>query len=437
MILTTSPEANVNYTAKAVKLTSVVKHPNADRLQIATVDFCPVIVGENARVGDEYVFFVVESQLSKELVSFVNGFRHKEANRDITQVGFFEENCRIRAVKLRGERSVGFLVPMQYFKDFAESISGEKVQVEIGTTFDSIGEHVFVKKFVPYMKPIRDNRFGKVPRISRLVEGQVHLHVDTENLRRNADKITPEDYITISYKTHGTSWWVANVLTKRKLTLKDKVARWFGAAISEDIYDLVYGSRKVVKNEYESQNINNYYDADIWQEIKNEIGSLVPKGYTFYGEALGYVSSGKPIQDKYDYGCAVGKRRLQVYRITVTNSDGVVRELTSKQTADICTRLGLEYVTIFYSGKAVDLYPELDRENHWNESFVKALEKQYTEKDCFMCKNAVPEEGIVVRKEDTFNFEAYKLKSFRFLDLETAQMDTGAVDMETANQETV
>ena len=50
-----------------------------------------------------------------------------------------------------------------------------------------------------------------------------------------------------------------------------------------------------------------------------------------------------------------------------------------------------------------------------------------------MCDNPVPEEGIVVRKESLFNCESYKLKSFRFLEGESKQLDTGEVDIESEN----
>ena len=46
------------------------------------------------------------------------------------------------------------------------------------------------------------------------------------------------------------------------------------------------------------------------------------------------------------------------------------------------------------------------------EELVKKLEKEYNEKDCFMCNNKVPEEGIVIRKDKLIGCESYKLKSF-------------------------
>ena len=50
-----------------------------------------------------------------------------------------------------------------------------------------------------------------------------------------------------------------------------------------------------------------------------------------------------------------------------------------------------------------------------------------------MCNNKVPEEGIVVRKESLFSCDSYKLKSFRFLEFETKQLDKGESDIESEN----
>ena len=50
-----------------------------------------------------------------------------------------------------------------------------------------------------------------------------------------------------------------------------------------------------------------------------------------------------------------------------------------------------------------------------------------------MCKNKVPAEGIVVSKPHyTFEFNAAKLKSFRFREWESKELDKGVVDAETA-----
>ena len=192
---------------------------------------------------------------------------------------------------------------------------------------------------------------------------------------------------------------------------------------------------KKLKNKFKKQcqEKQHFYGTDIWGQIKDEIKEFIPKGYTLYGECLGYTKEGKAIQGDYDYGCKPTEKRLQIYRITITNADGVVSDLSSSQIREFCDRFEFEYVHVFYSGKAKDMYPELKTEDHWHEDFIKNLERDYNDKDCFMCKNKVPEEGIVLRKETLFGFEAYKLKSWEFLELESKQLDSGESDIESEN----
>jgi len=431
-MISISKDANVNYLAKIVKLKNLRKHENADCLQIATIDFQSVITGLDAKEGDIYCYFPVECQIDLEFLAHTNSFRHAEKNKDKEKVGFFEDKGRVKAMKLRGEKSMGYIVPIAVLEEFF----GDKLAGEVGREFDTIGEKLVVKKYVIPCKNFGGiGRQGRSPKISRLVDKQVRLHVDTENLRKNAFKIKPENKITISYKIHGTSFWVGNLLVKRKLNLLYKFLRLVGAKVIDTEYDYIYGSRKVVKNEFETREKNHFYDVDIWGEIKDEIKDVIPRGYTLYGECVGYTKGGKEIQVGYDYGCSEGEKKNQIYRITFTNVDGVVSDLSSLQVEEFCNAVGLKCVHIFYNGVAGEMYKDISTADieKWQEDFVIRLEKDYNDKDCFMCVNKVPEEGIVLRKETFFTFEAYKLKSFRFLSYESDLLDKGEVDMESVN----
>ena len=75
-------------------------------------------------------------------------------------------------------------------------------------------------------------------------------------------------------------------------------------------------------------------------------------------------------------------------------------------------------------------------ENHWQENFLQKLSETYLEKDCDICVNKVPGEGIVLRKE-TLDIDVYKHKSFRFKAQESEMLDSGEVDLETQESETV
>ena len=244
-----SKEANTNYLCKIVKLGKIMPHPNADRLAIATIDFQNVIVGLNMKEEDVVAFFPVESSINKEFLAFTNSFHHKELNADKEEVGFFGDKGRVKAIKLRGERSMGYIVPIKQVEDF----TGASLSECVGEEFDMVGDIKMLEKYVIPVKAQRQLRQGKKAQISRLVDGQFHFHVDTSNLRRNSTKINPDDNISITYKVHGTSCIVSNILVKRKLNLREKFLRLLGTKINDTEYDHVYSSRKVCKNEYETK----------------------------------------------------------------------------------------------------------------------------------------------------------------------------------------
>lgn len=442
-MISISKEANPNYLAKIVELKNVQKHSNADKLQTVNIDFQTVITGMDAKDGMVYVYFPVECALNKEFLSHTNSFRDKTLNSNPEVVGFFEEHGRVKALRLRGEKSMGYIVPINVVEEFTNITNLSQF---VGQEFDTIGEIKMLTKYVAKNSQTPGqgkNSKSKSPKLNRLIEGQINLHIDTHNLRKNIHQINPQDLISVTYKTHGTSWWVSNVLVKRKLSFLERISRKLGVRVQETEYDVVYGSRKVVKNQYleDPKAKNHFFGYDIWEDIKNTIKDSVPKGFTIYGECVGYDKNGKAIQGGYDYGCKGGEFKLEVYRITQTNSEGFVTELTYPQISAFCEKANLTPSHLFYSGIAKDMYPELkeilkgdDRDvQKWQQLFLSNLERDYNEKDCFMCNVKAPEEGIVVRKENLFSCESYKLKSFRFLEHESKQLDKGEVDVESEN----
>lgn len=264
--------------------------------------------------------------------------------------------------------------------------------------------------------------------------------------RKHDIETSTHNFVSGGMLIHNSSGWVSHVLVKRRLNIIEKILKTVGVKIDDKEYDYVYGSRKIVKNANMRENNTNFYDCDIWAEVKDEFRDLLPKGYTIYYEIVGFTKGGGAIQPKYDYGCKQGEKKVFVYRITVTNNDGNVIDLSSTQIKEFCDRVGINYVPVLFSGKArevVSLPARIDRKefdimkgdsvDFWRNLFVKELTGKHTDKDCYMCVNKVPEEGIVLRKESLFGFESYKMKSFRFLEYETKMLDEGVVDMESAN----
>lgn len=411
-----------NYCAKVVRITTFEKHPNADKLWIVNIGFNKVITGVQPQEGQMVVYFPVLSKLNSDFISKINGFRHSELNINPEVKGFFEDNGRVKPIKLRGMASEGYIHPLE---DVASILGTE---LKEGDEFNAYNDYVLCTK---YIIKVYDHQRGiqLKQKNSRILEGQFRFHEDTSNLRNNMQNISPIDIISIHYKKHGTSWVVGNVLVKRKLNVIEKLLKFLGAKIKDKEYDIIYSSRKVIKNADINKNQNHYFGYDLWEEIKNEVSPFIPKGFTLYGEAVGFDKNGTHIQKGYDYGHKPSedlktRMGIWVYRITYTNEDGMKFELTDKQIKEFCNSFGLNYEqTFFYYGKAKDLFPDINVEDHWHELFMRRLEKEYTEKNCFMCVNKVPEEGIILRKENFVNYTAYKLKSFAFLEQEDKLLD--------------
>lgn len=432
MILKKSKNYNPNYLARIVDIEEFVPHPSADRLKMAIVQYQSVIVDINSDPG-LYVYFPLEVKINAKFLSFTNAFRDKTKNADNTLSGFFEDNCRVRAVKLRNEKSMGYLIPLHTLESFANVELSEFVDDE----FDTVSDILLVEKYViRQSQPGLKSNKKQFKKVSRLIDNQFKFHEDTENLRKHIGKLNPNDDISLTYKIHGTSGIIANILTKRNLNLFEKLLVKLGIRISDKKYDLIYSSRKVIKNDDINKDGAGFYSEDIWGKAVSDIGHLIPKGYTLYFEIAGYLSSGAGIQSMhghvFDYGNNMNEYTIYIYRITFTNEDGITHELSTTDISEFCNRFGLTMVPILYVGKASNKY-SLKIDDNWNSNFIKELEIEYLEKMCFMCKNPLPGEGIVLRIESGFKFEAYKLKSFKFLEGETQMLDLGISNIEDEN----
>ena len=421
----TIKENSKNYACSVVEIKGVFPIEGADKIQRCNVNGNDVVISKDIKIGDKMLYFVSGTRLNSDYCKYNNLLDKAEFNIDSTKKGFISyKQFRIKAIKLKGIISDGMLMPLDSLDAFHLDL---KKNVKVGDEFTDIGDYSLCEK---YFVPVRNsNPGGKAPkqlkRISRLVENQFFLHGDTDNLRKNIHKINPNDIIGIHYKKHGTSFVAGNILVKKNLKWYERLAKRLGLDIVDTQYDIVYSSRKVVKNEYlNTETGAGYYEEDIWGEVAKEIGHLIPKNWTLYGEILGYTSSGAYIQQDFDYGCEQGKHKFYVYKISVVNSDGKLIYLTDKQIEEYCEKVGLLYKdTFIYYGKAYALFSKLIGKSknkdfdleEWQNKFLELLEKEYNEKDCYMCTNKVPEEGVIIRIEKTFKYEAYKLKSKRFL----------------------
>ena len=437
-------ENSKNYACSVVEIKNLFPIEGADNVLRTVVNGNNVVVPKTTEVGSRMLYFVSGTKLSAEYCRVNNLYDKEENNLDTTKRGFVSfKSRRIKCLRLRGVISDGMLMPLSSLLPFLEQSSINYLKVGDEFTDIELNGRVYnicEKYIVPIRNSGENNKKGKQSvKISRLVDSQFYLHGDTSNLRKNMDKINPNDIIGIHYKKHGTSFVVGNVQVKRFLSWFEKLVKRFGVKVEETMYDIVYSSRKIIKNGYLNPTSGEgFYREDIWGVVAKEIEHLIPKNWTLYGEILGYTESGSAIQGKYDYGCKVGEHKVYIYKISVVNTDGNVIFLTDRQIEEYCEKVGLLYKdTFIYYGRAIEHF---DFESagsedieEWRNQFLNHLEILYNEKDCYMCTSKLPEEGIVLRVEHMFTYEAYKLKSKRFLLMESEEQEKEIENIEDNN----
>lgn len=468
MKLIQTKNASLNYLAKVVNIKEFFPHPNPEvtKLKVCKVDGYNMIVGIDEKEG-VYVYFPALSQINSNLLSYANLYRHGNLNSNPEKTGFFEDNGRVKAIKLKGMVSEGFLLPFEVLQNWLMDSVNKKIDDEescINKEFDAVehnGKEIWInKKYIIIEQRTHGSNEPKeranVKKYDKLVEGQFRLHYDTPQLRKNPYAIQKDDIIHISSKFHGTSAISANVICKFPKSWIEKIVCRIHNLFNKENkivdvdnnyrYDNVYASRTVVKNKYYNKPVGlGWYKCDVWGEANKVLSSLIPKGYTLYYEIVGFLPTGGYIQKDYDYGClppeegenyTINKHfRIIVYRITITNADGRVFELSPREVQYWCKNNGLEPVVELYYGKASNLYPEIKDSENWNDAFIEKLaddKKFYMELDSPDCKNKVPHEGIVI-KVDNMTPNAVKLKCFRFLGKESEELDKGIANIEDNN----
>jgi hypothetical protein len=443
-----SKPKNDNYCATIVQIKAVYPLENCDNIQGTTIFGNQVIVGNDTKAGDIGVFFPPETQLSDGFLSSNNLYKYKDLNSDKTKKGYIEKNGRVRTMKLRGNQSAGIFMPIESLAYLGVSLV--EFSSAIGVSFDKVNSIDLCRKYqLQASKGTQSSKKKdkKVKKQSKIVPGQFRFHEDTTQLGKNIHKIDPNHLISITHKLHGTSVVVSKVLCKKKLGIFDKIAWYLGANIITTLYDNLYSSRKVIKNDYDRKSKIHFYKEDVWGFANEVLKEFLKDGMTIYAEIVGFTPNGKAIQSKYDYGCKPKTCEVYIYRITMTNPSGDVFEFSARQVQTWCAAHGLKAVPELYYGKAYGVFDgkaygvfewlepghasdyNYDYSLDFGANFINAVKKHWVDKQCFMCKNEVPAEGVVVRKE-AMDFEAYKLKSFEFMKRETEELDAGNTNME-------
>ena len=479
-ILKKSKNHNPNYLATVCKIENIQPIPDSTQLAKTIVNGYDIIVPRNITIGTIVIYFPMESSLSQKYLSANNLYNLSEyernANKDIVKdflikaqnatdelekkqalqlansnVGFFNKYGRVRMIKLRGQYSQGFIAHTESLENAYKELKGINWEELVGVQFDQIGDDIICKKYVP-TKPTNINNnnqsqfhraMRKLSRFNKLIPGEFMFHYDTVHLREHLTDLNPDDVVEISVKMHGTSVVISNILCNKKLSLINKIKKFFKIPIISKEYSNIYSSRRMIKNLY-IDNPKGFYDIDIYGCVNRDFSKFLLEGMTVYGEIVGYLeNSQQMIQKNYDYGCAPGNWKFIPYRITTTNEDGTKKEwsvgdvwrwtnMIMNENPDLKDKL--LPIKILYRGKLSELYKDIPIDQNWHNNL---LERMKHDSDNFgmelnepLCIHKVPREGIVIRIKNDKIPRAWKLKTEKFYIKEAKSHDNGEIDME-------
>lgn len=437
------------------------KHSNADRLMCTTIFRNNVIVDLSYKVGQKVVYFPTDGQLSEEYASDNNLVKKyipvselgdvdistkqicQKDGVDVVNVGGYmdAEKRNITALKLRGEKSDGLVMPIESLSKYTDI-----TKLKDGDTITVLNGHEICRKYIPRKQrstEVNSGTKGKKNRKELMHKVSYPFfaeHIDTQQLVYNQGAFKPGDTCYITLKMHGTSGRTANTIQstkkKRNFVLK-KIFKLRDKEIKQ--FKLVSGTRRTTLRSYDGGYYGNNSFREKWHEFFKD---KLPKGIEVFYEIVGYTEgnntimgrcSNKLVKDKafqkqygdetvFSYGCDVGENDIYIYRMTMTNEDGYVVEVPWEQVQIIADKMGCKCVPQF----------EKFIFTTW-EDLMQRVEKYYDGADPI--GNTHVREGVVVRIDNREKFTAYKHKNFAFKVLEGLIKDNSdAPDMEEAEE---
>lgn len=476
-ILTMSEGGKSEYCCNIIKVPEIIPIEGSDFLGYAMINGLTVVVRKDQVREGEILFYVAnECRICGDFLSVNNLYSSScyELNANCKEVekilkeggdikaycGFFEKNGRVRAIKLKGVKSYGFIFSRATMMAYCPDIKGLNLEDYIGKDFDTVAGRLFVEAYIP-----KTNKKGggaakpqqkKSNDIDCIIPNEFLLHYDTDPIGKNMFKFKPDSVVTISVKLHGTSLCYGNVLSKipirlpivkRLLNFFIKVTGLFKSKKTDNFkigYQDIYSSRSVIKNKYANVKSPTFYSEDVWGAYHRLLEGRIPQGMTIYGEIIGFTENLSYIQDGYDYNC-LNTNKLMIYRISIKDeATGNRREFNVEEVYNWTLKFMAENpdiqehihpIDILYHGTLKDLYPQLDTASeHWGDEVLECLKKDKQRLGMELaeplCTHKVPREGVVIRIDDDPLCEAFKLKCDKFMDKEREAIDKGIVDTE-------
>ena len=197
------------YCGYVTTLKNVRPHSNADKMKLADCFGNTVCVGLDAQENDIVLYFPTDGQLSEEYCSYNDLVRRKDENGNPAGGYLDPEKRNVKAIRLRGEKSDGLVMPLSSLAFCYESNSPDVgvMNLSVGDQITVLNGHEICKKYIPRSETYSDTcaSVNKTRKHKDPVAPLFAEHADTEQLAYNLSAFKPGDEVEITLKMHGTS----------------------------------------------------------------------------------------------------------------------------------------------------------------------------------------------------------------------------------------
>lgn len=350
------------YKVPLTKIISIDPHPNADRLELATVYGFQVIVKKDAhKVGDEMIYVPIDSILPQNL----------EDHLFPPDAKIKLDKHRVKQIRIRKIASQGML------------ISKEEIKAVFGFVPDreenDYKEILGITKYEPPAPKFQSEMGGSNPRIKPKENPLFHKYNGLDNIKWFPTMFKETDIVVVQEKIHGTNAraaklpFVANTLWK-------KIKMFFKLAPK---FEFCYGSNNVQLQD--RPGYTGYYGDNIYGKVFEalDIINKLKDGEAVYGEIYG---SG--IQKNYNYGCKEGEHKFILFDVKIIQEDGSLKWLSPEEVVGFAKERGFDVVPELYKGP-----------------FNMALVKELSQGDSVLAPSQKVREGVVVKDLHNYNDE--------------------------------
>jgi RNA ligase (TIGR02306 family) len=329
---------NSTHRVEVIRIDSISPHPNADRLEIVKVfsGYQVVVQKGTYQLGDLAAYVPPDSLVPTDQPEFAFLKDRPESPRLIEG----REYHRIKAIKLRGQYSMGMLVPVK----FAVTSVGSDIAAGLGV--------------LHYVPPVKNENTSKKTTYGSRAEAAPEKDFgkppsyDLEALRRYADIFEPGEPVVVTEKIHGANarytygergWYSASCGYRGQFSLRigrvelsrSSVGGFKLKRIDATMLNLRCGSR----NQWKRPDTN-----DIWWRVALQYPNIARfcqshPGKVLYGEVYGDV------QD-LDYGLSAGQIAFAAFDIL--GDDGKWLDWTAF--VSLAARYDLPTVPVLYEG---------------------------------------------------------------------------------------